>query len=935
MRKKSVMLTCMLLMLLLGSVGTSEAGPPDAPDIVYIDGLPCNSLCQSYMAWSRKASSMSAQAALAPRSPKAHGATGMRGEASRSATRARMAKQAAPNSNEMRQAQIADSRPASNAAAVSNSRTIQERATAATAPEGPGQNAKGTDHSRYAEAVSPGVAEKAASASPDNRGHLVAILVARPEIKSVSDLTNKNIAVDDRQSASDADLRTAIAAAGAGEVQLSEGQTKAINRLIGGEVSAAVLTSIYPEAADWLPQIAGFTIFRIPLSPPPVKARLESAGDAAAGSSARTTQQQVAAATALAEHVTAGPAAPEQKTNNSAEKTATASPSNTDLLVALLMARPDIKSVSDLANKNVAIDARQSASNAIVRTAIAAAGATEVQLSEGQTAAIDRLINGEVPAAVLALVSPQAAEWFPEIAGFKILRVPLSPRALQARLEPAGQPVASAPAGPNAGTIQQQVTAATVIAEHVMTLRDAQKTAPASPNNDDRVVLLMARPDIKSISDLTGKDIAIDDRHSASSDKVQTAIAAAGAAEFQLSEGQTRAIDRLIGGEVPAAVLTLVYPETGFPQFEGFKIFRIPLAPRSVQARLETAVKAAAASDTAPAKIPDSRPSGGAAANSNAGTIQQQVTAATVIAEHVMTLRDAQKTAPASPNNDDRVVLLMARPEIKSISDLTGKDIAIDDRHSASSDKVRTAIAAAGASEFQLSEGQTKAIDRLIGGEVLAAVLTLVYPETGFPQFEGFKTFRIPLAPRSVQARLETAVKAAAASDTAPAKIPDSRPAGDAAANSATRTILEQVVAATALAENVTAAAAVAPPEQKANNTAEKTADAPPNNDDRVALLMARPEIKSVADLASKNIAIDDRQSASSESVRTAIAAAGASEVQLSEGQTKAISRLIGGEVPAAVLTLVSPEAAEWFPDIAGFKIFSVPLSPRSLKARL
>jgi hypothetical protein len=184
-----------------------------------------------------------------------------------------------------------------------------------------------------------------------------------------------------------------------------------------------------------------------------------------------------------------------------------------------------------------------------------------------------------------------------------------------------------------------------------------------------------------------------------------------------------------------------------------------------------------------------------------------------------------------------------------------------------------------------------------------------------------------------VQARLETAGKAAAASDTAPAKIPDSRPAGGAAANSSTRTILEQVAAATALAEQVTAAAAA--PEQKANNTAEKTAPASPNNEDRVALLMARPEITSVADLASKNIAIDDRQSASSESVRTAIAAAGAGEVQLSEGQTKAISRLIGGEVPAAVLTLVSPEAAEWFPDIAGFKIFRVPLSPRSLKARL
>jgi hypothetical protein len=39
--------------------------------------------------------------------------------------------------------------------------------------------------------------------------------------------------------------------------------------------------------------------------------------------------------------------------------------------------------------------------------------------------------------------------------------------------------------------------------------------------------------------------------------------------------------------------------------------------------------------------------------------------------------------------------------------------------------------------------------------------------------------------------------------------------------------------------------------------------------------------------------------------------------------------------VPAAVLAVVSPEAAEWFPDIKGFKIFRIPLAPRSLKAHL
>ena len=139
------------------------------------------------------------------------------------------------------------------------------------------------------------------------------------------------------------------------------------------------------------------------------------ANAAVADSSAntRTTQQQVMAAMAVAERLTA----------------ATPASIDADHLVAILMTRPEIKSVSDLAGKNVAIDGR--AFNGNVRTAIAAAGATAVQLSEDQTKAIDRLISGEVPAAVLTLVSPEAADGFPEVAGFRIFRVPLSPRSLQ------------------------------------------------------------------------------------------------------------------------------------------------------------------------------------------------------------------------------------------------------------------------------------------------------------------------------------------------------------------------------------------------------------------------------------------------------------------------------------------------------------------------
>src|SRR5258705_10887854 len=293
MRKRWVLLTSMLL---LGSAGTAEAAPLDSPDIVYIDGLPCNRLCQSYMAWSRKASSISAQAAFAPRFPKPRGATGMRGEGSRSATRVRLAKPAAPNSNGMRQAPIADSQPARNAVAVSNSGTQERVTTAAPAPE------QKAGHSDHAEVVLPGVAEKPASASSNNGDHLVAILVARPEIKSVSDLTNKNIAIDARQAASNAIVRTAIAAAGATEAQLIEGQTAAVDRLINGEVTAAVLALVSPQAADWFPEIAGYKILRVPLSPPALQARLEPAGQAAPSAAddpdARKIQQQVTAATA-------------------------------------------------------------------------------------------------------------------------------------------------------------------------------------------------------------------------------------------------------------------------------------------------------------------------------------------------------------------------------------------------------------------------------------------------------------------------------------------------------------------------------------------------------------------------------------------------------------------------------------------------------------
>ena len=195
---------------------------------------------------------------------------------------------------------------------------------------------------------------------------------------------------------------------------------------------------------------------------------------------------------------------------------------------------------------------------------------------------------------------------------------------------------------------------------------------------------------------------------------------------------------------------------------------------------------------------------------------------------------------------------------------------------------------------------------------------------------------RIPLSPHSLRTQVDPKSSATTGSNMAGANIAHSQPIVGPAPNSSGRSIQEQVAAATVVAERMTVAermrgASVA----AARDGAEPSAGASPNNANRlVAVVMVRPEIKSVSDLTGKNIAIDDRYLVSSDDVRIAIAAAGGPVVQLSAGKATAIDRLVNGEVPAAVLALVSAVAAEGFPEIAGFRIFHIPLSPRSLKAQ-
>jgi len=280
MSKKRILLTCLLS---LGSYGTSQAHPLDSPDVVYIDGLPCNRFCQDYMAWSRSASLPAKTVSAQPEQrtsakPPQRSATREARRAAKSApaTPILAARQIEPTATQTPRAgdtavqapdgtlarpdttattgRVAELHPASEATAAPKPRSLQEQVSAAL------EVAKRTT-------VAAAVQAPQLKANESDADLLVAVVMTRPEIRSVADLAHKNVAIDGEQSAHENSVRTAIVAAGAPEVQLSDNQAKALDRLINEKVPAAVLALVSPDAAEGFPDIPGFKIFRIPLSP--------------------------------------------------------------------------------------------------------------------------------------------------------------------------------------------------------------------------------------------------------------------------------------------------------------------------------------------------------------------------------------------------------------------------------------------------------------------------------------------------------------------------------------------------------------------------------------------------------------------------------------------------------------------------------------------
>ena len=302
----------------------------------------------------------------------------------------------------------------------------------------------------------------------------------------------------------------------------------------------------------------------------------------------------------------------------------------------------------------------------------------------------------------------------------------------------------------SAGASESTAQDPTIVAQ----VDDRSKAPPVSPGDAERTVaLLLVGPEITWLSQLAGKNIAIDEAVSASNNEARRWLAAMVNAE--LAAGQTKALDRLVKGEVPAAVLTLSYPETAewSSEIAGFKVFRIPLVKRPLTSG--SAPAEAAASDAQSASIQFLPPPSEArvavvdheAVASIDTKARERMRVATVITEHVMTLREAEKKASASPNTGElSVAIVVAGPEVKSVADLAGKIIAIDDRHLNLHTRIQAAFVVAGATDSLLTTSETKAAaDRLLSGKASAAVLTMVYPETGFSAIDGYSVFRVSL----------------------------------------------------------------------------------------------------------------------------------------------------------------------------------------------
>lgn len=282
--------------ILLGFMG-SQAIASD--ETVYIDGQPCGTFCQAYMAWARGYGQPARQADVPAQRPADSAVAHAKKATPKLRTPAASNRAAVPKtrlSKKVNSPPVHSNQPAIDRPEDSTTGSIEDQSKASDAAKpdsSPGAGAAVSDpasvqqsaaEAKDAEKPSEGVAttegqpagssgpEIAASrdepvASTPAGNNLVAIIFARPEIGSISELSGKQIAIVESESKSTESIRSAISAAGASDVQLSDSAPiNAMDSVINGQIPAAVIALLSSEAADRFHEISGFNIFRVPVS---------------------------------------------------------------------------------------------------------------------------------------------------------------------------------------------------------------------------------------------------------------------------------------------------------------------------------------------------------------------------------------------------------------------------------------------------------------------------------------------------------------------------------------------------------------------------------------------------------------------------------------------------------------------------------------------
>jgi hypothetical protein len=482
----------LVLFVLASCAATAEARsrpfnpqPLDPPGTVRIDGLPCSIPCQQYMAWSRSVLQslegrssyrLARTPAKAPRMASRHLTT--RHALSTTTRRAaiwRRPVHSFPNSIQSATAAkdgdgirrtaspaLRSSRPLMASPALPNRRALR-RAPAATPPRQdpdrtvvhrePTVEPRITTDSQSLQAKDSD-ANTASTRSPD--------LTASPAVRQSPDTTTV-----DRPNDINADLPRS--AAELPREPASSSQDKPADEKNAGSTSAiapqssvmadqqpqskpvdeptdhppeSTVAEVQPKADDMSTPDSRVTPSP-DMSPARPDAKVADAKPTDAPSEPLTTgsiaraaspaiEKQIEAATALAQKLTLADHSGDQLT----DKTVDDATGKTAPMIALVLARKELKSMSDLAGKVVAVDERHGASDRGVRPALIAAGASDIQIREAGDEAVAQLVEGQVPAVVLALASQDAADAFPAITGFKLFQLPLRDARAHDNAEP-------------------------------------------------------------------------------------------------------------------------------------------------------------------------------------------------------------------------------------------------------------------------------------------------------------------------------------------------------------------------------------------------------------------------------------------------------------------------------------------------------------------